>query len=85
MEAIDKAQLEEFQYDMEQRMTKVEHWKEAMQVEMVERLMEQVCNRINLNPMAHLPKVGKLMMDHTELQKNFDRKIEQDAYEAKEK
>ena len=45
-------------------MTKVENWKEAMQVEMVERLMEQVCNRINLNPMAHLPKVGKLMIDH---------------------
>jgi len=35
---------------MENRMTMLENWKEAMQVEMVVRLMEQVCNRINMNP-----------------------------------
>ena len=48
-------QQNEFNYEMEKRMTVIENWKDCMQAEMVHRLMEQVCNRINLNPGAHLP------------------------------
>ena len=56
-------EVEEFELGMESRMTVMENWKDCMQAEMVVRLMEQVCDRINLNPGAHLPKVGQLFLD----------------------
>ena len=46
-------------YDLENRLTVIESWKDAMQIEMVVRLMDQICNRINMNVGVHLPKVGK--------------------------
>ena len=48
-QSVDRLQ-QHHNIDMENRMTMLENWKEAMQVEMVVRLMEQVCNRINMNP-----------------------------------
>ena len=44
-----------------------------MQVEVVTRLMEQVCNRINLNPNKYLPKVGQAIIDVKDLKNEFDR------------
>ena len=46
-------------YDLENRLTVIESWKDAMQIEMVVRLMDQICDRINMNVDVHLPKVGK--------------------------
>ena len=43
-------------------MTVIENWKDAMQAEMVHRLMEQVCNKINLNPAAHLPNLVSFLL-----------------------
>ena len=51
-------QMIKIKQDLEGRMTTVENWKESMQVEMVTRLCEQVCLRINMNMMTHLPRVG---------------------------
>ena len=66
-------------------MTVLENWKEAMQVEMVTRLMEQVCDRINLNTEGSLPKLGKVITDLAVLKATFDRKVKLDAELQKQK
>ena len=43
------------------RFTVLENWKEEMQVEMVNQLLDQVMNRLNLNIDFYLPKIGKLL------------------------
>ena len=78
-------QQNEFNYEMEKRMTVIENWKDCMQAEMVHRLMEQVCNRINLNPGAHLPKIGQLFIDFNRLSNDFDKKCTADSDLQKEK
>lgn len=42
-----------------------------MQAEMVHRLTEQVCNRINLSLAQHLPSVAMFMTEFEHLQKQF--------------
>ena len=61
------ADQEDINGDIESRMSLLENWKEQMQVTMVMRLMEQVCNRINLNPAQHIPKLGKLIIEVKDL------------------
>ena len=75
----------DFKQDHEKRLTVVESWKESMQVEIVARLMEQVCHRINKNPESNLPKLGKSILDIKELEGRFKRKEELDWLEKKER
>jgi hypothetical protein len=70
---------------MESRMTIVENWKEAMQVKIVVRLMEQVCDRINMNVSMHLPVVGKYITEFDDLKLKFKKKCDDDAVYQKEK
>lgn len=69
---VDRTGQDEFNYEFENRITKLEGWKESMQAEIVVRLCEQVCNRINLNVPSHLPKLGILMSDHNKLKFEFE-------------
>ena len=71
-------------YDFENRLTVLENWKEAMQVEMVVRLMEQICNRINMNVGVHLPKVGKYFTEMESLKLQFKKKCMDDILDKKE-
>ena len=59
-------------------MTVLEGWKESMQVEIVVRLMEQVCDRINMNVQMHLPEVGRYFNEFDTLKKQFKKKCELD-------
>ena len=40
---------DEYNYEFENRITKLEGWRETMQAEIVHRLCEQVCHRISMN------------------------------------
>ena len=71
-------------YELENRLTVLENWKDAMQVEMVVRLMEQICNRINMNVGLHLPKVGKCFVELESLKLQFEKKCEDDIQDKKE-
>jgi hypothetical protein len=42
------------------RITVLENWKEEMQVEMVNRLLDQVTDRLNKDIDFHLPRIGRL-------------------------
>jgi hypothetical protein len=55
----------------EKRLTVVENWKENMQVEMVNRLTDQVANKFNMDMHRHLPKVAELMRDYDILNEQF--------------
>jgi hypothetical protein len=79
------ADQEDINGDIESRMSLLENWKEQMQVTMVMRLMEQVCNRINLNPAQHIPKLGKLIIEVKDLGNQFERKFVDDKQYQKEK
>ena len=46
-----------------------------MQAEMVERLTEQVSNRMNMSLGQYLPKVGELILNVDILTKKFERKV----------
>ena len=57
------------------RLTSLEHFKNDMQAEMVERLTEQVSNRMNMSLGQYLPKVGELILNVDILTKKFERKV----------
>ena len=47
--------------NLEGRLSVVENWKEEMSVEMVNRLVSQITDRLNKNLVMYLPKVGKMI------------------------
>jgi hypothetical protein len=57
--------------DLLNRIHSLETWKEDMQVEMVNRLLEQIANRMDMNLNMYLPKVALFGQDLKILQAKF--------------
>ena len=75
---------DQYNYEFENRITKLESWKESMQAEIVVRLCDQVCHRISMNVASHLPKVGALIQDFNKLKFEFDEKVKSDEANLQE-
>ena len=44
--------------DLDARLNSVEDWKEEMSAKIINRLLEQLTNKLNLNLRTHLPRVA---------------------------